>query len=194
VAPGPQVRLTANVTSGIGPFTTYFMATAEMPEIVTTYQIDFEGDGIIDYEGSTFDNISHTYTSEGIYFPKLTVTDSQGNAYADSVDIVILSKTAVDTVLKAKWEGMKAALMAGNIETALNYFVPGGQDEYRAIFTSMGSEGINTIFSGITEIRLNSYKGGAAECGAVRVERGGVYSYPVTFVKDYFGMWKIYGF
>ncbi|MBI4822832.1 MAG: PKD domain-containing protein [Nitrospirae bacterium] len=60
--------------------------------------MDFEGDGIIDYTGASFESISHTYTLEGIFYPTLYVTDTQGNIYSDVIAITVLSKTEMDNM------------------------------------------------------------------------------------------------
>ncbi len=87
----PYITLNANIESGIAPLTTYFSVTTSIPNTVSTYQMDYEGDGTVDYTGTTFDNISHTYTTEGIYYPTITVTDSQSNTYTDTIAIVVLN-------------------------------------------------------------------------------------------------------
>ncbi len=70
----PYVELHANIESGIAPLTTYFSVSTSIPNTVSTYQMDYEGNGSIDYTGSTFDNINFTYTTEGIYYPTVIVT------------------------------------------------------------------------------------------------------------------------
>jgi PKD repeat protein len=57
----PYVTLDANIQSGIPPLTTYFSVSTSIPNSVSAYEMDYEGDGMIDYSGSTFENISHTY-------------------------------------------------------------------------------------------------------------------------------------
>jgi hypothetical protein len=108
--------------------------------------------------------------------------------------IAAVNKQVIEARLKVKWEGMKTALMAGNIEEGLKYFIAGTQDRYRGVFSQMNSEKISRIFSGITEIQLKRISDDRAMCGAIRVESGGTYSYPVQFVKDQDGVWRIYGF
>jgi hypothetical protein len=76
----------------------------------------------------------------------------------------------------------------------LNYFVAGVQDRYRGVFRELGDTKINSIFSNILEIRLYTVSGDSAGCGAIRRESGGLYSYPVIFVQDEKGIWKIMGF
>ena len=118
----PHVTLTANIESGIAPLTTYFSVSTSIPNAVSTYQMDYEGDGVIDYTGTTFDNISHTYTIEGIYYPTVFVTDTQGITYSDTIAIVVLNQSNLDALLRAKWEAMKTALWNQDINGAVSYF------------------------------------------------------------------------
>ncbi len=100
----------------------------------------------------------------------------------------------MEDLLGAKWEAMRTALLGGDMETALQYFVGLNREKYREIFTEFGSDKVNRIFSGISEIRLYTLYGRVAGCGAIRTETGGTYSYPVTFVRDENGIWRIKGF
>ena len=187
-----QVELSSSPTSGIAPLNITFSATTSFTPVL--YQIDFNGDGIADYTGTSFNNISYTYTTEGIYYPTITVTDNQGNTYSDTIAITVLNKIEMDTLLKSKWEEMKSALMRGDIETALTYLVSKNRDKYRQIFINLDVNRINSIFSNIAEIKLYNVYGNSAQYGAIRSEIGGAYSYPITFVKDEDGIWKILGF
>ncbi|MBI4654252.1 MAG: hypothetical protein HY752_04580, partial [Nitrospirae bacterium] len=90
------IKLNANLTSGISPLTVYFSVSTELPNPIASYKMDFEGDGIIDWTGASFESISHTYTLEGIFYPTLYVTDTQGNIYSDVIAITVLSKTEMD--------------------------------------------------------------------------------------------------
>ena len=187
------MEFTTNITSGIAPLQVFFSVTTSNITPVS-YQMDFEGDGVTDYTGTTFEDINHTYTTVGVYYPKVTVTDSFGNNYSDTIAITVLLKTDVAALLREKWEGLKAALMGGDVEKAVKYFVAGGQNEYRQIFTGLSGDDINSIFSGINEFEIDTLSGRVAECGVDRVEAGGTYSYPVTYVRDENGIWMIMGF
>jgi PKD repeat protein len=192
--PGNFIKLSASPASGIAPLTVSFIISATLSNSIANYQIDFDGNGTIDYNGATFDNINYTYTTEGIYHPTLTVTDSAGNSYSGTATVSIQSRSQLDTTLKAKWAAMKAALLAGNVDTALSYFIDGSQSRYRAIFTGMNSATINEIFSGISSIEVTKVNGRIASCGALRNEAGGTYSYPLIYIQDNKGIWKILGF
>ncbi len=87
----------------------------------------------VDYTGPVFENINFTYTTEGVYYPALTVTDDQGNAYTDSIAIIVLNTAALDALLQGKWEAMKTALAKQDINTALDYYTKDSREHYKPI-------------------------------------------------------------
>jgi YVTN family beta-propeller protein len=186
-----QVELSANITSGISPLTVFFSASTSFTPV--SYQMDFEGDGIVDYTGTTFEDITHAYISEGIFYPTLIVTDDQGNTYSDTIAITVLNKTEIDTLLKGKWEGMKGALSNGDIEKAVTYFMSQYRDSFREAFTLMKDKIlINLLLQ--DELNLIDIYDDIANYENVVYEPNGVYSYPVLFMKDEDGTWKIRSF
>jgi PKD repeat protein len=190
---GPYITLSANITSGIPTLTTYFSVLTAIPNTIITYQIDFEGDGIIDYTGDTFDNISHTYTTEGIYYPTVTVTDDQGNTYTDTIAITVVNKAAIDALLKGKWEGMKEALASRDIEKAASYFFRTAQEKYRNIFTTIMNR-LPSIAANMQAIEMIYLEDGVAQYRIKRLEEVGVVTYYVYLALDENGMWKIQQF
>jgi PKD repeat protein len=195
MAYSPYVTLRSYVTIGLPPLTVYFHARAEVKGHITKYQIDYDGDGVNDYECTDFFNIKHTYTAEGVYFPKLTATDSKGNKYTDTIAVAVVNRKGLEMQLKAKWEEMKTALLAGEIEKAVGYFIPGKtRSDYRKLFSEMGRDKINKTYSNIIDIRLDSFANYSAQCSVIRKEKGGMYSYSVQFMKDQDGVWRILQF
>jgi len=188
-----HVELSANITSGIPPLTTYFSTSTSF--IPVSYQMDFEGDGIIDFTEATFEEISYTYSSEGIFYPTLIVTDDQGDTYSDTIAVSVLSKTEMDTLLKDKWEEMKVALVKQDIDGALKYYLEGSQQLYTDIYTAFYDQlpqlaqemnDIQPIYvkSSTAKYRLREHKmyGGNME----------TITYYIYFVLDKDGLWKIY--
>lgn len=190
----PYVTLNANITSGIPPLTTYFQITTAIPNAITGYRIDFEGDGIIDYTGAMFDDISHAYTTSGIYFPTVTVTDDQGNLYTDTMAIVLLDRQKLDAILKGKWEGMKAMLRGGDIEGAMKYFSADRQAAYRQAF-SLLSDDLATIATEMQEIESVYFIGNVAKYRIKRQQtidsRPLELVYYIYFTRDSDGKWSI---
>ena len=99
--------------------------------------MDYEGDGTFDYTGVTFDNISFTYATEGIYYPTVIVTDTQGVTYSDTIAIVVLNAAQLDALLQAKWEAMKTALANQDVNGALSYFTEESKQHYNELFTAL---------------------------------------------------------
>jgi len=197
-----QVRFTANPASGImttkADGTTSFETTMAIETAITgtivNYSYDTNGDGIAEQQGATLTQITASYRTPGLYFPTITVTDTLGNTYTDTGIVNVLDRNTVDALLKAKWEGMKGAVLAGSIETALNYFIDTSKDRYRTIFNQIGGEGLTAIFSAFTDLITASVGTIDAQYEAIRQENGSASAYAVLFVKDRNGLWKIRAF
>jgi hypothetical protein len=187
------VILRANIESGLAPLTTYFTVSTEMPNSAASYQIDYEGDGTVDYTGATFEYISHIYATEGIQYPTISVTDDQNNIYSDTIAIVVLNQTYINTLLRAKWEEMKNSLGIGDITTALNYIAPDNRASYQTMFNYLIDQ-LPSIVATQTEINLIKIKNNIAEYELVTLENGTIYSYTIIFNKDSNGIWMIQDF
>ncbi|MGE5810897.1 MAG: hypothetical protein ACM339_05310, partial [Ignavibacteria bacterium] len=184
------VTLSANITSGISPLTTYFSVSTEISNPIVSYQMDFEGDGVIDYVSTVFNDINSTFSTEGIYYPTITITDDQGNINSDTIAIVVLSKEELDALLKGKWHGMKEALIDKNVEKAMNCFLSSSRERYRYIFNSL-LDSLPDIVAGMQEIEMISGEDKVAEYRIKRVEDEGDITYYIYFMLDGDGLWKI---
>ena len=186
----PYVTLNANITSGIAPLAVHFSVSTTIPNPAALYQMDLDGDGVIDFVGADFDNVSLTYTTEGIYYPKVTVTDALGNVYTDTIAITVLNKAKIDAILKGKWEKVNFALMSGNVEGALEYFTLKSKENYRIIFNALKDQ-MQVILGTFVEVNLINVYDIIAEYELLSNENGKRYSYPVVFMKGGHGIWKI---
>ena len=190
------VTLSSNVTSGISPLQVVF-AVSTSNFIPSTYQMDFDGDGVVDYTGTTLDGISFTYTIEGVFYPKVTVSDGQSNTYSDTIAITVLSKPEIDTLLTGKWDGMKKSLASNDINEALSNFMEESRALYSDIFNALQTQ-LPQIVQGMQDIQLVYLKNGFAK---YRMRKNELYggqiltiTYYVYFAVDTKGVWKIYKF
>jgi hypothetical protein len=189
---GNYIQLVSNIESGIAPFETTFRVDGYASD--TTPTITYTGPGEVDFTGCTsYDDCRASMTAEGIYHFTATGAGPDGNTYQDTVAVTVLSRTEIDALLKAKWEGMKGALLGGDTEIALTQFVDIEREKYRQIFLELGTAELRLILSGTVSLVLYTMSGRIAECGVSRVESGGAYFYPVIFVKGEDGIWKIRG-
>lgn len=185
------VRLSANITSGTASLLIDFSASTSITPV--SYRMDFEGDGVIDYTGTAFDNITHTYASEGIVYPTVTIMDNQGNTYSDTIAIAVINKTETDALLRKKWEGMKSALKNKDTEGALSYFVDDSKERHRSIFEALTGQ-LPAILDTFMEFNVTDVYENLAEYEIVANENGVLYSYPGLLVKDRNGIWKFRDF
>jgi len=190
------IRLTATPTSGIldqtGILNVTFEAEAYLVNPVSSYSWDFNGDGTPETTGTEATVIAQ-YQFPGIYFPRVTVTDNQGNTFTETTLVSILSREEMDVLLRSKWEGMKGALSQGNITEALNYFVNDSREEYREIFELLAPQ-LPGLVSTMREINMVEIKGNMAEYYIKRFQRGVDISYFIYFIKDENGIWRISSF
>jgi len=184
-----KVKLSANITSGIAPLGILFSATTGMPNQIGSYQMDFNGDGVVDYTGAAFDNMTYTYTTEGVYYPAVTVTDIQGNTYSDTVAVTVTNKAEIEALLKTKWERMKEALKKKDTESALGYFVERSKEKYRPVFEALKDQ-LPAILNTFVEFNVTDVYEYIAEYEIVANENGVLFSYPGLLVKDGSGIWK----
>ena len=193
ITTGSHMKLSSNLDSSIAPFDVTF-STATSKFSPSLYQMDFEGDGVIDYTGPTFENIKYIYTTEGVFSPTVTANDSQGNTYSDSIAITVLSKSEIDALLKNKWERMKEALRQSNIESALNYFTYDSRQKYRTSFIRLQDK-IQTIVSNMQNIELIYIKDDIAKYRIRREQvidsQASTITYYIYFAKNRDGIWQI---
>jgi hypothetical protein len=190
------VRLTATPTSGTlnqtGILDVTFEAQAYLPSPVSNYSWAFNGDGAAEITGTEPIVISQ-YQYPGLYFPRVTVTDNQGNTYTQTTLVNVLSREEMDALLKSKWEGMKAALSQGNINEALNYFIRDSREEYREIFELLAPQ-LSALVSAMREINVVEIKGNLAEYYIKRFQKGVDISYFIYFMRNENGIWRISSF
>ena len=192
-----MTRLTVYPSSGIlkPPANTLdvtFEAEAYLANPVSSYSWDFNGDGTPETTGTEATVIAQ-YQFPGIYFPRVTVTDNQGNVYTETTLVNVLSREEMDVLLQSKWEGMKGALSQGNITEALNYFVNDSREEYREIFELLAPQ-LPGLVSTMREINMVEIKGNMAEYYIKRFQRGVDISYFIYFIKDENGIWRVSSF
>lgn len=188
-----QVRLSANITSGLAPFTSFFSVVTEMYNPVSRYEMDFDGDGVIDYTGATFEDVGYTFETEGFFYPTIWVTDGEGNTYSDTIAITAFNISEIEDVLKQRWEGLKRALKEKNTEEALGYFIKRSKERYGRIFDALKDQ-LATILDTFVEFNITDYYDNVAEYEIVADENGVLYSYPGLFVKNGSGIWKFHDF
>ncbi len=143
---------------------------------------------------SPFDNISYTYSSPGIYYATLTVTDDADTDYADTIAIVVSNATDLDGMLKVIWNSMKAKLTNNDAVGAAGYYSFASKDKYLSTFSTLAGH-LPEIAANMQNISSNYIGSDVAEYRIIRNEsingQPTDVMYFIYFVKDDDGLWKI---
>lgn len=94
--------------------------------------------------------------------------------------------------IKKVWTSFVERLSMKDIDGALEYIVEERRGNYREAFTFMKDK-ISKEMSKKEEIQINEIDGNMATGENIVKEDGGIYSYPVIFIKEK-GQWKIQSF
>ena len=107
----PIARATATMTSGELPLEVEFTSidSFDPDGEISRYEWNF-GDGA----RASGEKVFHTYTEAGDYTARLTVTDTQGATAQESIAIVVLPKSIVDTDSPEIPVGFSGKLVEGN--------------------------------------------------------------------------------
>jgi hypothetical protein len=137
---GDYITVTVDTESGVSPFETTL-------QVEGTF--DFSQEPVITPNGpddvDPLESLGDAQyrigmTTPGIYYFTAEATDDQSNTYTDTIAIVVFNQVTLDALLRAKWNAMKTALVAGDIEKALTYHQENFHEKYEAIYTALGSE------------------------------------------------------
>jgi hypothetical protein len=121
-----------------------------------------------------------------------------GDDYANHIRMQLAAdddqhSAQIEEELQKIWGRMNAAAQNGDINTLIKYFSLDSQERYRNVFTQMGASALPKIFSSIEMIHVLEVRGHLVEAEALRTENGTKFSYPITFIEEQDGVWKVDG-
>ena len=181
------LRLLASPSRGLSPLTVQLEPSSLLKRPIVRFELDFEGDGVVDLVSATLERVSHVYTQERLFVPTVTVTDDLGNRTNATAIVNVFSLPD----LVAKWNAMKDGLRRGDIQGALSFIAEESRDRYRGIFTTLAAE-LSQIDSILTDIQLIAVRRDEAEFAMLRVSADGVErSFYILFVRDNDGIWRL---
>lgn len=111
-------------------------------------------------------------------------------SFSDTLGILVYDKAALDNLLQAKWGGMKAALMAGDVIAAANFFSEHTRATYLKQFEQMPGL-LSRASEEMGNITLLNLADDAALYDLRTVRNGKTYSFQLEFTRDGDGLWRI---
>jgi len=189
------VGIYADVESGIPPFQTTL-------HVMGSFGFEWsllgsEGPGVVDVAQNSPREYRVGMSADGIYYLTVNVMDRQGVSHSDTIAISLWNRDRLDSLLKTRWDVMKASLIAGDTQGALQSFAVGSRERYGQIFDSISSV-LPAMASEMREIGMIYVRDQVAKYRIRRQEEvmGEMYdiTYYIYFKKDYDGLWRIDSF
>jgi hypothetical protein len=145
---------------GVGSSLTY--APADVPfnylwkgsESIASLAVDFDGDGQDDIETTDpAQPLSFQYTKPGMYTARLRLTDAADQIHEANTTVRVASQQETDAFLRSLWDQMAAALVDGDLPTALSVLTPSGKgtdrggriDEFNDLTEAVAAHGFAAV-------------------------------------------------
>lgn len=193
--PFDWLELNLNPDSGLAPFKTTLTVNphlsfvpASSPVVSSYGPADVTETRISDTE------INLEFTVPGVYSIGYQTFSPQGQVVSGEVMVNVLDRGEFDALLKAKWEKIKSAWRAQDVEESLNYFEDSSQDKFREILAAIVVS-LPGIVNDMREIELIYARDRYAKYRIKRLQQiqGAIVdlTYYLYFVQDDFGLWKV---
>lgn len=79
----------------------------------------------------------YVYSDPGTYMATIRVTDSIGGTREASTFITVLDPVSLNNLHQSIWNGMNTALIAGDVDTALQYLSGSARKRYQRVFEQL---------------------------------------------------------
>jgi len=185
-----KAHLEALPAGGAAPLEVTLHATPLFRGAVAQYEWDINGDGAVDQSGSDLSEVSTTYATEGLYFPRLTLVDRNGNRYTETAVVQLFSGSAVQALLLKKWDGLRASMRNKDVDGAAGNFAQSTRERYRKNFTVM-RDILPVMAEDLGTPRFVRFVQNGAMYEVRSVRAGKEYSFHVEFAVDVDGIWRI---
>jgi hypothetical protein len=192
---GSHITITADSESGVSPFETNLQVEGTFDFSQEPVVTPIGPDDVDPFESLGNAQYQIGMSTPGIYYFTAQATDDQSSTYTDRIAVVALDQAQLDALLRAKWDGMKTALINGDTEQALNSIEQNSKETYQAIFNALGTDYMSTVAGNMQDIHMIHAHNGLAKYRIRRDQDISGNQYTITYY-IYFqinenGLWKI---
>jgi len=194
--------LSVNVTpnQAFAPATASFTITNSGSVGLEMVELDFDGNGATDQfitleqvlAGALKKPITHDYTEPGLYLPKITIMDKNGNSHTEELTVSVQSRAQIDKIIQGIWSGMNAALVAGNHGLATKYLTDSSMPGYGEVFYLLLPY-MNDIVSGYSNLEPLDVGLTYSEHAMSEVVEGTSRVFLIQLLQDNDGVWRLDG-
>lgn len=144
-------------------------------------EFDADGDGAPESVASVYERIEHTSSQPGHFSATVRVHDRHGVVRTHVTTVTVVSPTAVEGEIQARWDTFKDALRRRDIGGAIDCVHSASREQYResleTLFTGPASTSVDRVLTSITPV---GPRDGTLVYQMLRSEGGLTLSYQVT--------------
>ncbi|MDD5327952.1 MAG: hypothetical protein PHY02_09090 [Phycisphaerae bacterium] len=160
----------------------------EYSEYQQCQDADLDIDGIIAFEDMALFAQNWLVTGEGL------AGDFDISDLVDYNDLSVMTDCWLEGTRPGEvWEQFKTALAVGDVNLSVSYFTEISAEKYRTFFEQVQPY-LPQMVNEMGELIFIEQNEEMAYYDVLREEEGQLYAYPVIFVMDEMGQWKIYDF
>lgn len=186
-----MLELEASPAGGVAPLDVTFTYEFNSTETLQSLSLDFEGDGVNDFTTTDATAVlQQTYSTPGLYVARLSLTDTQGVIHTAEAAVGVQDVAAMDALFQSLWNGMNAALLAGDKATALTFLTAGAQAKYGPVFDVLLSQ-MPQIIASYSSLQQVSISSDIGEYAINRTINGENWIFLIYFLKDADGVWRL---
>ena len=187
------LQVSVEPQSGVAPLTTRFTPTLNNGRILQRIDTDANGDGTTDLTiTDPTQPVEYSYATPGVYRPRITATDSQGQTYTQTLVVAVQDPQKMDQFFTAIWNGMNNALKGGDVNAAVRYLNESAKRKYQPVFQALLPR-MGEIVASYSPLYRLSVTEDIGEYAIQRPYNGGSRVYLIYFLKDADGVWRVEG-
>ena len=189
---GPSAfSVTAEPAAGVAPQEAHFRIADQLGVGIQEVRYDFDNNGTQDLvTADPFETVSATFSGVGLRTISVSIVDASGTIRNQTANLVLLDPAQMDGVIRAIWDGMNSALIAGDKETAMRFLSATAKEKYGPVFDALMPRMPDIVDSYSTPQR--SYLStDMAEYGVNRSIDGTNRIFMIGFVTNDKGQWNV---
>lgn len=180
----------ASPGAGLAPQAIGFSA----PAGATAFELDLESDGTSEYAGVALADQTFIYTRPGIYVATLRAATVDGSSSVHRAVVEVYDRATLEGRLQATWNGFKEALRSADVAAAATFIHSDRRTRWLEYLRQVPPNLLAEPNVAFTDLTLLEVIPGGAECEMFRDVDGLLYSFPVWFLADRDGRWRLWQF
>ena len=183
-----DVTFSANVASGVAPLSVSFFVSGTGR--VARYELDLDGDGEFLETNAGGRPFTNTYAAPGFYMARLRAVLESGAVVTGELPVTVHSFSAMNQLIRSRWDAFAAALAASDIDVALSNITPAARNKYEKALRLIAPT-LPRFAAGLRNIYPMAIRYDTAAYLLTRPENGQIRGYHLYFTRDTDGRWKV---